>query len=374
MQILIFLAVISIILAAYTFFWLRRVFKFWGVDVERKSIKSLCIILAVGISVTASNFFSMPGIIVLHTLIACAILEALGWLLKKLPVFKKKTEAAKWMTRICSCGLTGVLIVVCIISYGYYNMNHIICTEYHFSTDKPLPKDGIRIALVSDTHFGSIQDKHILQQGIKDISAQDPDIVILAGDIVEEGTSYEELQEVFQLLSTISNRYGIYYVYGNHDRQPYTNSRTFTDEQLDQAITSHHIQILKDTYVSIQDEILLAGRDDGAWGNVRERPSSEEVLTGADREKYIIMADHQPVEIEENIAQGVDLQVSGHTHGGQIWPVGLVSELLGQYNYGNYPGKNNFELVVSSGYAGWCYPIRTGKHCEFVMITVKQTS
>ena len=83
------------------------------------------------------------------------------------------------------------------------------------------------------------------------------------------------------------------------------------------------------------------------------------------------MADHQPVEIEENIAQEVDLQVSGHTHGGQIWPVGLLTELLGQYNYGNYSEKNNFELVVSSGYTGWRYPIRTGKHCEFVMITVK---
>lgn len=384
MQILIFWAMISIILAAYTFFWLRRVFTFWGIDVKRRNIKLLCIILAAAISVIASNFFSMPGIIVLHILIACAVLEALGRLLilackliyhnKKLPVFKKEHDALKWITRICCCGLTGVFAAVCIISYGYYNMNHVVCTEYHFTTDKPLPKDGIRIALVSDAHFGSVQDKHILQQGIEDISAQDPDIVILAGDIVEEGTSYEELQEALQLLSEISNRYGIYYVYGNHDRQPYTNNRTFTNEQLDQAITSRHIRILKDTFVSIQDQILLAGRDDGAWGNVRKRPSSEEVLAGADREKYIIMADHQPVEIDENIAQGVDLQVGGHTHGGQIWPVGLLSELLGQYNYGNYHGKNNFELVVSSGYAGWRYPIRTGKHCEYVMITINETA
>lgn len=371
MRIFILLAVISIILAAYTFFWLRRVFTFWGVDAERKSIRLLCIILAVIISVIASNFISVPGIIALHVLIACAVLEGLGWLLKKLPALKEKKEAAKWVNRICSSGLAGILIAALIIGYGYYNMNHVICTEYHFTTDKPLQKDGYRIALISDTHFGSVQDKHILQQGIQDISAQAPDIVILAGDIVEEGTSYEELQEVFQLLSGISNRYGIYYVYGNHDRQPYTNSRTYTDEQLAQAITDNHIQILKDTFVSIQDEILLAGRDDGAWGNVRERPSSEEILAGADTNKYIIMADHQPVEIEENIAQGVDLQVSGHTHGGQIWPVGLLTELLGQYNYGNYSEKNNFELVVSSGYAGWRYPIRTGKHCEFVMITVK---
>lgn len=370
MRIIILLAVIFTILAVYIFFWLGRIM----VDSNRRSIRFLRVLCAVFLAGTACCFISMPGLILLHMIVSIAVLEGIGWLLKKFPMIKASGRAAKWVSRICSSGLGGILAAALIMGYGYYNMNHIICTEYHFTTDKPIQKDGYRIAVISDTHFGSVQDKKILRKGIQEISAQKPDIVILAGDIVEEGTSYKELQEVFQLFSSISNRYGIYYVYGNHDRQPYTNSRTYTDEQLNQAITDNHIQILMNTFVNINDEIILAGRDDGAWGNVRERPSSEEVLAGADTEKYMVMADHQPVEIEENIAQGVDLQVSGHTHGGQIWPVGLLTELMGQYNYGCYEEKNDFKLVVSSGYAGWRYPIRTGKHCEYVMITVEQSS
>lgn len=368
MRIIILLAVIFIVLAVYIYFWFGRIF----VDSNRRSMRFLRVLYAVFLAGTACCFITMPGLIVLHMIVSCAVFEGGGWLLKKFPMIKEKDRAVVWIRRICSSGLGGILAAALIMGYGYYNMNYIICTEYHFTTDKPIQKDGYRIAVISDTHFGSVQDKNILRKGIQKISAQKPDIVILAGDIVEEGTSYKELQEVFHLLSGISNRYGIYYVYGNHDRQPYTNSRTYTDEQLNQAITDNQIQILMNTFVNLNDEIILAGRDDGAWGNVRKRPSPDEVLAKADTEKYVIMADHQPVEIEENIAQGVDLQVSGHTHGGQIWPVGLLTELMGQYNYGCYEEKNEFKLVVSSGYAGWRYPIRTGKHCEYVMITVEQ--
>ncbi len=368
MRILAALAVIFCILAVYVFFWLGRVFAFWGISFNRKSVRIARAALTVVIAALSCGFLSMPGIVALHMLGACAALEGIGWLLCKLPVFQTQ-GALKWVRRICQSGVAGIFIALLIVGYGYYNMNHIVCTEYFVTTEKPMRKGGYRIAVVSDTHFGSIQDKKLLREGIAQISAQKPDFVILAGDIVEEGTSFKELREAFKLLGGIDNQYGVYYVYGNHDRQPYTNSRTFTNEQLEQAITENGIEILMNGFVSINDEILLAGRDDGAWGNVRKRPSAAETLAGANTEKFIIMADHQPVEIEENIACGVDLQVSGHTHGGQIWPVGLFTEWAGRYNYGRYK-KEGFDLIVSSGYAGWKYPMRTGKHCEFVMVMV----
>ena len=178
------------------------------------------------------------------------------------------------------------------------------------------------------------------------------------------------MQEVFRILGGITNNYGIYYVYGNHDRQPYTQNRSFTDEELEHAITENGIVILEDEYVEIRDELVIAGRGDAAWGNVSKRASTEEVLDGIDREKYIILADHQPVEAEENGRQGVDLEISGHTHAGQVWPVGVLSELAGVLNYGEYQ-KGDCKVIVSSGFTGWGYPIRTEAHCEYVVINIE---
>lgn len=361
--------IIFALLFLYVFFWAGRIMKFWGIDSKRWGMRALRGIIAVPVAAAASRFISVPGLMILHLLGACAVFELLGWLLKKIPALRRRERAVLWIDRVCRTGFAGLLAAALIMGYGFYNMNHIVKKEYHFTTEKPVREEGYRIALITDTHFGGVQDRDVLRKGVDKISAQKPDFVILGGDIVEEGTTAQDLQEVFQILGGIDNQYGVYYVYGNHDRQPYTDSRTYTNKELEKAITDHGIQILKDTFVTVNDELILAGRSD-AWGRGRARMSSEEVLAGADFSKYVVVADHQPVELQENAALGVDLQVSGHTHAGQMWPVGVLTEWSGNYNYGNYR-EGNCELVVSSGYAGWSYPMRTGKHCEFVIIEIK---
>ncbi len=98
-----------------------------------------------------------------------------------------------------------------------------------------------------------------MKDSISEINAQNPDIVILGGDIVEEGTSHEKMQEVFEIFQKIKSNYGVFYVYGNHDRQPYTDKRTYTDKELTEAITKNGIVILEDTFVEINEELILAG-------------------------------------------------------------------------------------------------------------------
>ena len=168
-----------------------------------------------------------------------------------------------------------------------------------------------------------------MDRAVEELNKEGLDIVILGGDIVEEDTTKEEMQQAFQVLGGIETSKGIYYVYGNHDRQPYTDHRSYTDEELKEAAEENHITILEDSYVEINEELILAGRGDAMWGNSSGRKSMEELLQGVDRNHYIITADHQPIQAEENVAQGVDLEVSGHTHAGQIWPVGGLSQLTG---------------------------------------------
>ena len=193
---------------------------------------------------------------------------------------------------------------------------------------------------------------------------------MLGGDIVEEGTSRERMQEVFRILGGITNNYGIYYVYGNHDRQPYTQNRSFTDEELEHAITENGIVILEDEYVEIRDELVIAGRGDAAWGNVSKRASTEEVLDRIDREKYIILADHQPVEAEEKrqtgcgsgdfrtYARGTSLAGRRFVRTGRSTELRRISE-------------RDCKVIVSSGFTGWGYPIRTEAHCEYVVINIE---
>jgi len=116
----------------------------------------------------------------------------------------------------------------------------------------------------------------------------------------------------------------------------------------------------------------LAGRDDVGYYEKRERLSAEEILEGADQERYIIVLDHQPVENAANGDAGADLQLSGHTHAGQAFPAGLFMRVMGMPCYGEYQ-ENGCKLIVSSGASVGVFPIRTEKHCEYVVIELKQS-
>lgn len=251
-------------------------------------------------------------------------------------------------------------------------MGHAVRTEYSVETGKELG-EAYKLVLITDTHYGTIQSKDVLKEKVEEISREEPDLVVLAGDIVEEDTSKEDMEEVFQVLGSIESRYGVYYVYGNHDRQPYTDKPTYADSELAESVRKNGITILEDQAVELGEDLLLAGRADAAWGNISGRASPEELLKDADRDRFVIMADHQPVEAEENAAAGVDLLISGHTHAGQMWPIGVFSELFGTLNYGEYQ-EGDCRVIVSSGFTGWGYPFRTEEHCEYVVVELKKSA
>lgn len=374
----------AVFVACYTFFCVRRLLKFYGADVKKKGILAINILITIVVAVLCMNLFSNIGVIVLHAVAAFAVLDVIAFFVR---LFCKKSctkvrqdssgsrasdtvilgKGSSFFYKLYRCGLIPVLAAVFVFVYGTINMNHIRQTAYEIKTDKL--EGNYRVVLLTDIHYNTVQSSDVLKDKLPEINAQKPDIVILGGDIVEEGTSKQEMQEAFRLLGSIESKYGVYFIYGNHDQQPYTDFRTFTDEELVQAIEGSGIRILEDEYVEIGTDLILAGRGNAAWGATRKRPSIEEILQGADRSKYIIMVDHQPIEAEENAAWGVDLELSGHTHAGQIWPVGLFSELAGMLNYGEYE-QEGCKVIVSSGVAGWRYSIRTGEHCEYVVIDI----
>ncbi len=358
---------IAVLCGGYICYFIIRTMRFWGLEIRKKFSRFAIAVLSIIAMYVCQTVWRMGAMIVLHLIAISILIDILWWLLES--VFRKKSSY-KGMAigrKLYGCGIIPIVVTAILFAYGFWNMNYVVRTEYDVATDKNI--GNYKIMLITDTHYDTIQDTKVLKENVDKMNAENPDIVILGGDMVEENTSKEAMQEVFQILGKLESTYGIYYVYGNHDRQPYTESPSYTDEELENAILENGITILEDDYKVINEELILAGRADAAWGNSSNRASVEEILSDVNREKYIIMADHQPIEAEENNAQGVDLELSGHTHAGQLWPVGIFTELTGGFNYGEYQ-KENCTVIVSSGFTGWGYPIRTEEHCEYVVINV----
>ena len=298
---------------------------------------------------------------------ACSSTESAGnQLPNQLSYFPELPEWYRIFSRIYHSGIVPAFAAGILLVYGYFNMLHIVPTEYTVISDK-LQSD-YTVVLLTDTHYDTIQSPELLEKMAGEINRLHPDLVVLGGDMVEEGTSKKSMEEAFRLFGSLESRYGIFYIYGNHDRQLYTASPAYTQTELAETIESNGITILDDKWISIGGDLVLAGRQDASYPF--GRVSLDTLLQDADRQRFILTVDHQPVETEENIVLGVDLELCGHTHAGQIFPVGYINMLMGTLNYGEYD-MDDSKVIVSSGVTGWGFPVRTQGKCEYVVVHLK---
>lgn len=348
------------------FYWvLERWLLAYGICVKNKRMRLLRIAGSV-LAVALCSLWRTFGLIIIHLTALSLLAECIAIVIQRAA---GKYKGKSWYRRIlifCRGGVLPGLLTCLLLGYGAWNMTHIVETEYTVVSNK-LQSD-YEVVLLTDTHYGTIQNPDVLKRKIEEINALQPDLIILGGDIVEEGTSKEAMQEAFSVLGDLKSTYGTFYIYGNHDRQHYIENRTYSDEELAHSLEGNGITVLSDQWVILGDELVLAGREDA--DRPEGRASLEKLLEEVDKSRFLIVADHQPIETEENAALGVDLEVSGHTHAGQMFPMGYISELLGTRNYGEYQ-EDTCRVIVSSGAAGWGFPIRTQKRCEYVVIHLR---
>ena len=299
---------------------------------------------------------------VLHLIGVSLIIDLVNAAVKKFFGSRRKWEA------VYKSGILVFVITALIFSYGYYNMQQIKKTEYQITSSKVKAGSGFKIALMSDIHLGVTMNAEELKKWCGKIQDQNPDIVLLAGDIFDENTKREEMEQAAEAVGNIKSTYGVFYVYGNHDSNQYVERPEYRSEDLRQALKTAGIHVLEDEAVPAGTGICVIGRKDAGD---QSRKSLKEIMKNVPDHKFCLLMDHQPGDLEENNREGIDLQVSGHTHAGQIWPTGQLMELLGvnDINYG-YRKTGELQTIVTSGMAGWGYPIRTGGHCEYVMIEV----
>ena len=269
-------------------------------------------------------------------------------------------------------GVGAVVLTAAVFSYGYVNIRHIVRTEYSVDAAVPLRSEGYKIVFLSDLHYGMATNAASLRRLVERLDAEDADLVILGGDIVDEGTTFEEMREAFSILGKTKNRLGIYYVYGNHDRSPYVRSPNFTEKDVQTALSESEIRALVDETRVVDGALTLVGREDAG----RSRQSLAELTRKTSESTARILVDHQPVDYDQAARDGYALILSGHTHAGQIFPFGLVTGIThhSSLNYGLRKIGNGATAIVSSGVSGWGMPIRTSKHSEYVVVRLSGSS
>ena len=254
-----------------------------------------------------------------------------------------------------------------IFLYWFGNASRITVNR-HTWTAKGITRPHTFV-FMADLHIGSARSPENLKELCRQINEQNPEFVILGGDVTDELTTYEEMVSVYNVLSTI--RSPVYFIYGNHDRQPeagLVGGRTYDDGQLAAAIQHAGIHILKDDYVKAAGGLVLLGREDISAG--KERKPYASLNNPYEGQGALIVADHQPYDSGQLEIEKSALQLSGHTHAGQLWPLQWV------YRYGlNLPAYGEFEkpatrLYVSAGLSDWRLPFRTEEHCEWELITL----
>ena len=359
--------ILGILIGLYSFF--RVKYSLNDSNLSKNKQITISSIIAILSFLFCLNIWSMGAILIFYLFISSLIAD----LIRIIQKYLIKEKHLNFIPIIHKKGLLAIIIFTIIILGSVYGMNHIELTEYNLTTDK-IDNKSYSILFISDVHYGTVQNTQLVKDSILKMNNLKPDIVVLGGDIVDERTTKESMQEIFEELGKINSTYGTYYIFGNHDRQPYTSdyengNRTFTDSDLNQSIEKNRIKILNDDKITINNDFVLVGRSDAEWEDSINRTDVNEILNESDLSKYIVVLDHQPVEYEENAQEGVDLQLSGHTHGGQVFPYGMIYDLSGRLNYGEYEIKD-MKQIVSSGLTGWGWPMRNEAKCEYVLINI----
>jgi uncharacterized protein len=260
------------------------------------------------------------------------------------------------------CLISILLLSVIIVAGGIINLNTIRISEYRIEI--PPGQSGmkhLRIAFVADFHLQSRTGIHFVQRFAKKISEIKPDIVIFGGDIIEGDRDDGNIQAYKAILREIQTRYGVYAVLGNHEYYSGEDKGSFFDKS--------GMKVLCDTTIIIDSSFSLAGRYDSHFMG---RKSINDLLSTSPDSLPLILVDHRPTEIDQVSSSHADVQLSGHTHNGQMFPINLITRSVYQLSWG-YMKRGNTHFFVTSGIRLWGPPVRTTGKSEIMVIDIDIT-
>ena len=259
--------------------------------------------------------------------------------------------------------IVAVVLVTMVVAIGFINARIPRIKKLEFHVSKVVKGNKtLKIVMASDIHLGTIIAKRKANRLVETINGLNPDIVLFAGDVVDEDLAPVIKNNLGANLLQIKSKLGVYAITGNHE---YIGGV----EPAVKYLREHGINVLRDTAVLVDSRFYLVGREDRDRSRFtgKQRKELAELMQMVDRTCPVILLDHQPFNLERTVAQGVDLQLSGHTHHGQLWPFNYVTVAMYEISCGyKMIGKTHF--FVSTGFGTWGPPVRLGNRPEIVQI------
>lgn len=301
-------------------------------------------------------------------------------------ILKYAVHASWIQSRIvfAAVGACCICIVIIISFSGIYHAKHIKVTPYKITVDKSAPDmDSLQIVLLADTHFGYNSGAVHAQEIVDKINEQNPDLVCITGDIFDnEYDAVREPEKISEILRTIRSKYGVYACWGNHDlnepilagftfKHKKEDSKQLKDPRMKRFLQNSNIQLLEDEAVLIDNSFYVVGRKDASLiEKIEEKRKTPAQLTQKlDKDKTIIVIDHQPKELQDIADAGVDLDLCGHTHDGQTFPGNFTVKFLWENPCG-YLQKGSMHNIVTSGSGVWGPAMRVGTDSEICTINL----
>jgi predicted MPP superfamily phosphohydrolase len=265
----------------------------------------------------------------------------------------------EFLTNSIGGTITVLAIIIPVFIYGnrhYYDKHR---QTLELTTSKPL-SHTYKLVMLSDLHLGYHNQHNELSRWIDIIAAEKPDLVLIAGDIIDRSMrplTEQDMAAEFRRLNV-----PVYACLGNHE---YYSGKP----EAQQFIATTGIKLLSDTSQTVNNDITIVGRDDRTN---RRRIFLKTILTTADTTRYTIVLDHQPNDYAEEAESKMDLVLSGHTHGGQFWGLGNYGVWIGANDaYYGYERRKNTDFIVSSGIGDWAIDFKTGCISEYIVVNIK---
>lgn len=259
-----------------------------------------------------------------------------------------------------------VVVVSIVVLAGYINTQILSVKTLNLDLRKGSNNlNELNAVMISDIHLSPINNGRHLRKIVQKINELNPDIILIAGDLVDDKAETLRNRDIGSSLLDLKSKFGTYAIIGNHE---FINGV----EGCEKYIRDFGITLLRDSSIKIDNSFFLVGRDDRAIKQFtkQDRKPLEELMKDVDKSLPIILMDHTPFGLDEAEKNNIDLQLSGHTHHGQMFPANLITKMVYELSWG-YLKKGNTQYYVSCGAGTWGPPVKIGSPSEIVNLKIK---
>ncbi len=350
----------------YRFGWMERLAR--GKRWLRVLLSALAAGLLLGVWRLVYGSFNAV-VMALHLVVFWLVCDLALWLVARI----RRVKPSRYYAGYAALAVTALYLAA-----GWFLAHNVWAESYTLTTDKDV--EPLRLAMLADAHVGTTFDGEGFGRWMEKLQAEDPDVVVVAGDFVDDDTSRADMEAACRALGRLDAPRGVYYVFGNHDKGYYGDAyRGYGAEELVAQLEENGVTVLEDACVPLGGGYYLVGRKDRSEEMRGGRMTMAELMAdaraqtvGDTSEAYFIVADHQPQDFDAQAESGVDLVLAGHTHGGWLFPLTVLDRYIGADDlvYG-HEVRGNTDFIVTSGISDWAMQFKTGCKSEYVIVDIQ---